>query len=865
MLRGKPRGVDVGSHAFLQRSGDGVRRVSTPIRPLFGLEFEMAFAAFGEQDRRMSSRKILPQFMATACSLFDHLPARRTSGVFLGNGARLYLDCGKPEITTPEVLTPTDAVRYSRAGEEILLKVSRELVARLSGLSRIVMSRANVSYTGSGSSWACHESYSWRRRRNMGGGLAENFIPHAISRIIYTGAGGFDNCSLGIRFLISPRVSLLNSAISETTQRDRGIYNTKDEPLNDMGYKRLHVICGEHQSSIRSQWLKIATSAVVLAMTEAGVSPGEQLQPRNPVAAMRDFARDTTLTASTLMRDGTRLTAIEIQRRLLEKAKQFTVDGPLNEWLPACCQLWEETLDRLQEGVTAVQRTLDWAIKLDLFRNYVARRDLTWDRLEAWNSVLEKMALSSSDAEHYYFRMARVAHAGRLFEELRGRQRELDPDATLDWSELELVLDVRQELFEIDTRFGELGENGFFNALDAQGFLEHDVPGVENIQEAMVEPPGGGRACLRGRAVRAISQNGGAGACEWDCVRDYTRARQLDLSDPFASEEKWSSLACASGDHDSREVHLMQTLERALSSYDRGEYETAQQLLIDAVTESVESSRNELVRCGCRLLGWIQARRGYTDGTFWLSVAYQFSRPPLDAVCDQLTVHRFEGLCPAPAFRECCTSGLRLLRRRRDADPRIIVAVRCSRAYDLLRQDRPVDSWNAYHDHLRPEWMQLVHRRFFAQILAEKADVLRRLGRMKEALRLLGEAKQIQWAEGFGGDMADLTLTQQAKIEAQTGQMSAARRNLRRALEMQSNRANVVGEARTRLLLARLGCEPENAEMDCDRAASHDRVSRLREDRPALAQCRLTKKILAHWDEWIAGAELDEADLFWGL
>ena len=31
-------------------------------------------------------------------------------------------------------------------------------------------------------------------------------IPHLVSRIIYTGAGGFDNAAAGIQFMISPRV-----------------------------------------------------------------------------------------------------------------------------------------------------------------------------------------------------------------------------------------------------------------------------------------------------------------------------------------------------------------------------------------------------------------------------------------------------------------------------------------------------------------------------------------------------------------------------------------------------------------------------------------------------------------------------------
>lgn len=34
--------------------------------------------------------------------------------------ARLYVDCGHPELATPEVSNPWDAVRYTIAGKRIL-------------------------------------------------------------------------------------------------------------------------------------------------------------------------------------------------------------------------------------------------------------------------------------------------------------------------------------------------------------------------------------------------------------------------------------------------------------------------------------------------------------------------------------------------------------------------------------------------------------------------------------------------------------------------------------------------------------------------------------------------------------------------
>ena len=111
------------------------------------------------------------------------------------------------------MLNPADACRYARAGEQILLEGCRELVDRTPNVAEIFLTRANVSYGGNSSSWACHESYGYRTESP----LADHFIPHAVSRIIYTGAGGFDNRSHALQFLISPRVSHIRSAISENS------------------------------------------------------------------------------------------------------------------------------------------------------------------------------------------------------------------------------------------------------------------------------------------------------------------------------------------------------------------------------------------------------------------------------------------------------------------------------------------------------------------------------------------------------------------------------------------------------------------------------------------------------------------------
>ena len=107
--------------------------------------------------------------------------------------------------------------------------------------------------------------------------------------------------------------------------------------------------------------------------------------------------------------------------------------------------------------------------------------------------------------------------------------------------DLSRFLDLRQELFEIDTRFVQLGGNGIFSALDRAGLLTHHVAGVENIDVAVVRPPVTGRARLRGECVRRLAGTNGDLVCDWDGIWDEQQKRALDLSDPFETQERWVS------------------------------------------------------------------------------------------------------------------------------------------------------------------------------------------------------------------------------------------------------------------------------------------------------------------------------------
>ncbi|MFW6162292.1 MAG: proteasome accessory factor PafA2 family protein [Planctomycetota bacterium] len=277
---------------------------------LFGIETEYAFAPLGPAGKTVPRERVLDLFFQVARERLCFLPGHGYD-LHLANGSRLYLDCGlHPELCTPECANPWDVVRYVKAGEQILTEIAEEMARRSEGLGPIYLSKSNVDYSGAGTTWGCHESYLHRGDPET---LPSQLIPFLVSRLVYTGSGGFDSRSGGLHFMVSPRVAHLCHTVSGDSTDDRGIFHTKDESLSACGYHRAHLLCSESLCSEQALWLRVGATALVVALIEAGVADGETVALRAPLEAMARFACDPTCTAEAEARDGRPLTALAIQ------------------------------------------------------------------------------------------------------------------------------------------------------------------------------------------------------------------------------------------------------------------------------------------------------------------------------------------------------------------------------------------------------------------------------------------------------------------------------------------------------------------------------------------------------------------------
>ncbi|HEU0042813.1 MAG TPA: depupylase/deamidase Dop [Jiangellaceae bacterium] len=301
------------------------------------------------------------------------------ANVILTNGARLYVDHAHPEYSSPEVTSPLDAVIWDKAGERVMAEAAR-LASRLPNSAPIQLYKNNVD--NKGASYGCHENYLMSRATPFPD-IVRHLIPFFVSRQVVCGAGrvglGQDGSRHG--FQISQRADYFEVEVGLETTLKRPIINTRDEPHADPErYRRLHVIIGDANLSEVSTYLKLGTTALVLAMIEDGFL-GVDLSLVRPVSAVHEVSHDPSLRHQVELADGRRLSAVQLQIEYAEQARKFVEDRYGSDVDPITADVlerWESTLALLGSDPMALADRLDWVAKLVLLESYRSRDGLEW-------------------------------------------------------------------------------------------------------------------------------------------------------------------------------------------------------------------------------------------------------------------------------------------------------------------------------------------------------------------------------------------------------------------------------------------------------------------------------------------------------
>ena len=507
---------------------------------LFGMEAELAVSGRRGTDV-IAPGHLVAQLAAVARRTLKGLSSANNR-LYLGNGGVFYVDCGDhPEYATPECVTPAEAVSHLRAGERLVERLAHIAGEELAA-DTIMVSRTNVDYHGI-TTWGCHESYLGQRPVSA---YADWLIPHLVSRIVFTGSGGIDPRSPGIRFSLSPRVAFIHFAATNDSTSNRGIYHLRDESLSAT-YSRIHVLAGDNACSQRSTWLKIGTTALVVALADARMRRYDWIKLASPVTALHGFARDRNHRSKVLLRGGAEamMTAVEIQRHLLARVEGCAGGASMPGWAAEVCTEWKRALDLAESPAVEQAHVFDWPLKFALFRREIALCGFTPETVAAWTDALERLLQPKTPALAWLLPPSRVDAAEIDALRARGFVKQTDVDEAerflagheLSWQGLGDFIALRRQLCATDMRFGEVG-SGIFDSLDRQGLVpDQRVVSDGQIATAATDPPNGTRAAARAHWVRKLANRNDRYICDWSGI--LGKGVRLALDDPFATRGQW--------------------------------------------------------------------------------------------------------------------------------------------------------------------------------------------------------------------------------------------------------------------------------------------------------------------------------------
>ncbi len=329
----------------------------------------------------------------------------------LANGARLYVDHAHPEYSAPESWDPLQATLYEKAGEKVVARAAAVATERLGG-ARLALYKNNSD--GKGNSYGAHENYLLARSTPFGD-VIRYAMTFMVTRQIFTGSGkvGSENGRPDVDYQITQRADFFEEEVGLETTLKRPIINTRDEPHGDSAkYRRLHVIVGDANLSEVQTFVKLGSTALVLAALEDGALP-DPLDLSDPVTACWNVSHDLTFRRPLELEGGGSATALELQWRYLEWLSKY-VEKELDEpvWRDVLTE-WEGILADLEEDPSRLADRLDWAAKLRLLESYRARDGLAWG-----DSKLRALDLQYHDvdpARSLYQRLAARGRIRRLF------------------------------------------------------------------------------------------------------------------------------------------------------------------------------------------------------------------------------------------------------------------------------------------------------------------------------------------------------------------------------------------------------------------------------------------------------------------
>lgn len=451
---------------------------------IFSLETEYGVQFYADEGCAAPSPEHYVRVLVSTVSEAHGLP----HSIYLANGSKFHYDVGHPEWSLPECRSPREAASYDKAADSVLREstpAALDALRRQGHRGHLLLFKNNVD--SAGHTFGCHENYMMRRDTALLGGtpflryMIRCLVPFLITRQLLCGGGSLRFTDEGRPvFGLSQRADFISAVASKETTSDRAIVNLgrEGEPLSPGGYRRLHLIIGDSNISGWATWMKLGTTGLLLRMIEDLYLDDVPLVA-DPVGAVREISNDLSCSRAVPLRDGGRMTALEIQWYYYETACDYVAQFGASDEEQDVLDEWEQALDDLQKDPMRLRDRADWAIKRRILDANLARRGGAWEGWEA-------------DAES------------------------------------------RSALAALNIRFHDLSSQGLFSQL----YPEDVLVSADEIRRARAEPPPYTRANVRGRVITLARKDRRPVRVEtWSGL--YVGDTFVSLRDPLQFAHRW--------------------------------------------------------------------------------------------------------------------------------------------------------------------------------------------------------------------------------------------------------------------------------------------------------------------------------------
>jgi Pup amidohydrolase len=169
--------------------------------------------------------------------------------------------------------------------------------------------------------------------------------------------------------------------------------------------------------------MKLGTTALVLELIESGKAP--QLEIAQPIDAAKSISRDQNYDWIIELRDGRKISAIDVQRLYLSAAQKVEGNDEERGW---SLREWEGVLNDLERDVMLCRNRVDWAAKKFLLNELQEEEKLQWSN--PWLQAID-LEYHNIDLERgLYYELLRQGTMRRVVSEDEIRRAIFSPPET---------------------------------------------------------------------------------------------------------------------------------------------------------------------------------------------------------------------------------------------------------------------------------------------------------------------------------------------------------------------------------------------------------------------------------------------------